>query len=198
MGENTGVKLKRAEHLFVPLEYLYRVPSLLLLRKIMDDRLLDMGKRVFNGAGESVLRHGLSVFRRVDRSLRRFGDARFLQCRYFDDRAADPSGKLGGIYLIPFLFDKVRHVYRDHHRYAELGELGRQIKVSFKVGAVDYVEDGVGTLADKIVSGHDLLKSVGREGIDAGKIGNDHAVALFEPALFLFHRHPRPVSNELI
>ena len=138
----------------------------------MDSRFLDMCKSVLDAAGEGVLGDGLSVLCGVDGCLRSLHDAGLLKSRDLDDPAAELAGKLRGIDDIAVFPDNVHHVYRDNDRDAELRELGGKVKVSLKVGSVDDIEYRVGALADKIVTGDNLLKGVGRKRVDAGKVGD--------------------------
>ena len=49
--------------------------------------------------------------------------------------------------LVSVFLDHVNHIDRHHHRNPQLGELGGQIQVALKVGAVNDVQNSVGTLA---------------------------------------------------
>ena len=65
-----------------------------------------------------------------------------------------------------------------HHGDAKLGELRGQVKVALKVRAVDDVQNGIGALADQVVSRYDFLQRVGGQRINARKVGDDDAVVL--------------------
>ena len=49
--------------------------------------------------------------------------------------------------LSPFLRDDVHHVDGHDHRDAQLGQLCGEVEVALQVGAVDDVQNRVGTLA---------------------------------------------------
>ena len=100
--------------------------------------------------------------------------------------------------MVAVFLDDVHHVDGDNNRNTELNKLCGEIKVSFKVGSVDYVENNVGMLADEIISRHDLLKGVGRKGIDSGKVGDDYAVVLFKLTFLFFDSNAGPVTNKLV
>ena len=59
-------KLKRFKDLVITLKNLYCVPSLLLFRKVVKRRFLDMSYSMLNRTRKSVHGNGLSVFRRLD------------------------------------------------------------------------------------------------------------------------------------
>ena len=53
-------------------------------------------------------------------------------------------------------------------------------------------------LLHQIVSGNDLLQGVGGKRVDAGQVGDDDALLLFQLTLFLFHGDTRPVTHTLV
>ena len=186
------------EHLVVALEHLDRVPTLPLLGKSVERRLLDVGERVLDRTREGVLRDGLTSLRRLDRRFRRLHDAGALQGGDLHHAAAELARQFGGIDLIAVLVHEVDHIDRDHHRDPEFGQLGRQVQVPFQVGAVEDIQDRVGALPDQVIPGDDLFERVGRERIDTRQVGDHNAVVPFQFPLFLLDRHPRPVSDELV
>ena len=186
------------QHLFVALKDLDRIPALLLLRHIVDDCLLDMRDRVLDGAGEIVLRNGLSALCRCDRGLGRLVNAGALQCGDLNDLAAELTGQLLHIDLVAVLLNDIHHVDCNDDRNAQLNELCGQVEVALQIRAVDDIEDRVRALADQIVTRNDLLQRIRRERVDAGQVGDDDIIMLFQLALFLFDGNTRPVSDELI
>ena len=198
VSEKIGREFQLFEDLLVALEDLDGVPSLLLLWKPVNGGLLDMRERVLDRTRELVLWDRLSVLRRVYRGLGGLGDTRLLQGGYLDDRTSDLAGQLGQIDPVALLFDQIDHVDRDYDRDPQFGQLGGEIKVSLEVRAVDYVEDGVGSFSYEVVSRDDLLEGVWRERVDAGKVGDDDAVVLFQLSFLFFDGDARPVPDKLI
>ena len=83
-------------------------------------------------------------------------------------------------------------------RDAELSELGGEIQVTLEVRAVDDVQDRVGTLGDEVVTGDDFLQRVGGQGVNTGKVHDDHVIVLLELTFLLFHGDAGPVTDELV
>ena len=81
--------LKPLEHLFVTLEYLYGIPSLLIFGHIVQYSFLDMGYGMLDGAREYVSVLYGTVFRRGYRGFGSFLYARPLKGRYLDYVASE-------------------------------------------------------------------------------------------------------------
>ena len=190
--------LQPLQHLFVALKELDGVPALPLLGQVMDRDLLNVGQRVLHRAGKAVLRDGLAVLRSLYRGQRRFLDAVTLQGGNLHDRAAELTAQFFHVDAVPGLFHKVHHVQRDDHGDTQLGELGGQIEVALQVGRVHDIEDGVGLLLNEIVPRHDLFQRVGREGVDAGQVGQHDLLVDDQLAFLLLHGHAGPVADELV
>ena len=185
MRLHIGRELELCHGLLVALEDLDGVPALLLLRHLMHSDLFDVGQRMLDRTGECVHRNGLRALGGLDGSLGGFHDTGALQGRDLDDLAAKLTGQLCGVDLIAVLADDVHHVDGDDDRDAQLGELRGEVQVALEVRAVDDVQDRIGTLADQVVTGDDLLQRVRGQGVDTGKVGDRHTVVLLELA-FLF------------
>ena len=155
-----GVNVQFFHDFFVALEHFYRVPALLLFGQIVDYRFFDVGKRVFDRAGEGVLRNSFRRFCRFDRRLRRFLDAVAFKCRNLHYFAAHMARKFADVYFIAVLFYDVHHVYGHYDGDAQFSELRGEVEVALEVGAVDNVEDRVRTLFDQVVSGYDFFEGV--------------------------------------
>ena len=190
--------LELFEHLVVALKDLDRVPALLLFRHIVHGRLFDVGDGVLDRAGEGVHRDGLGALGGADGNLGSVHDAVALECGDLDDLAANLTGELLDVDLITVLADDIHHVDGDDHGDAELSELGGEIQVTLEVRAVDDVQDRVGTLGDEVVTGDDFLQRVGGQGVNTGKVHDDHIIMLFQSALLLFHGDAGPVADKLI
>ena len=145
-----------------------------------------------------MLRDGLRVLRGVYSGVCCLHDALFLKSGDLDDLAAELAGELLNVDFIASLADDIHHVYRDDDRNAELNELSREVEVSLEVRTVDDIEYSVGTLADEVISRDDLLKGVRGERIDAGEVGDDDSLVLFQLTFLFFDRYAGPVTDELI
>ena len=198
MGEGVRRDLELLEHLVVALEDLDGVPALLLLGHVMYNSLLNMGKGVLHRAGEAVQRDGLAAFGGLDRGLGSLHRTVALESGDGHDAAPELPGELLHVDLIAVFSYNVHHVHGQHHRDAELRELGGEIEVALQVRAVDDVQNGVGALADQVVSRDHLLQRVGGQGIDARQVRDRHIVVLLEPAFLFFHRDAGPVADELV
>ena len=193
-----GGDAELCEHLVVALKDLDRVPALLLFRHGVHGRLFDVGDGVLDRAGEGVHRDGLGALGGADGSLGSIHDAVALECGDLDDLAAKLTGELLDVDLITVLADDIHHVDGDDHGDAELSELGGEIQVTLEVRAVDDVQDRVGTLGDEVVTGDDFLQRVGGQGVNTGKVHDDHVIVLLELTFLLFHGDAGPVADELV
>jgi len=186
------------KHLVVALKDLDGIPALLLFRHIVHGRLFDVGNGVLDGPREGVHRHGLGALCRADSCLGCLHDTVALERGDLDDLAANLTGELLDVDLITVLADNVHHVDGDDHGDPQFGKLRGEIEVSLQVRTIDDVQNRVGTLGDEVVTGDDLLKRVGGQRINAGKVHDDHIIMLFQSALLLFHGDAGPVADKLI
>ena len=193
-----GGDVQLRQHLVVPLEDLDGVPPLLLLRQTVDGCLLDVGDGVLHGAGERVHGHGLCLPGGGDGGLGGLHNALALQRGDLHDPAPQLPAQLLHVDPVAVLPHHVHHVDGDDHGDTQLRQLCGQIQIPLQIGAVDDVQNGVGTLLDQIVPRHHLLQRVGGQGVDARQVHNAYVVVLFQLALFLLHRHARPVAHELV
>ena len=186
------------QHLVVTLEDLDGVPALLFLGHGMYGGLLDVGNGMLHGAGEGVHGDGLAVLGSLHGGLGGLHDTGTLQGGDLHHLAAQLTGQLLGVDLVAVLADHIHHVDGDDHGDAQLGKLGGQVEVTLQIGAVDDVEDGVGPLTDQVVTGHHFLQRVGRQGVDAGQVHDDHILVLLQLAFLLLHGNTGPVTNKLV
>ena len=103
--------------------------------------------------------------------------------------------KVNGVAVFPHQID---HVHRQHHRMAQVHQLGGKVEVAFDVGAVHDVKYRVGVILHQIGAGHQLLRRVGGQGVDAGQILDHHLRVALQGALLLLHRDPGPVAHILV
>ena len=92
----------------------------------------------------------------------------------------------------------VHHVERDDHGAIELHKLQRQVQVTFDVGGVDDIDDGVGVLVQDKLAAYDLLARVRRQRINAGQVGNACLGVVADGAIFAVDRHARKVTDMLV
>ena len=149
-------------------------------------------------AAEGVHRNRLAVLGRVNRRVRRFHDTRTFERGDLYNFAPELPGQFLCVDLVAILADNIHHVDRDDHRDAQLGQLRCQVQVAFQIRAVDDVQNRVRALLDQVVSCDDFFQRIGRKRVDTRKVGDDHAIMLFELAFLLFHGNTRPVSDKLV
>ena len=154
---------------------------------------------MFHTAAELVLgNHGnlaLSSFHCLPGSLI---NACALQCGNFHDLAAQFLCQLVNADLVAVLADNVHHVDGDNYRNAKLHQLCGEVQVTFQIGAVDDVQDGVGLLLDQIGTGDDLFQGVGRQRIDTGQVLNDDVFLALQLAFLLLDSDTGPVADVLV
>ena len=92
----------------------------------------------------------------------------------------------------------VHHVERQHRRHAQRQQLQRQIEVALEIRRVDDVDDAVGLVFQDEIAGHDLLRRVGAERVDARQI--DHGAVLLpaDGAGFLVDRDAGEIADMLV
>ncbi len=186
------------KNLVITLKNLDGIPALLLFGHIVHNGLFNVSDRMLNRTGECVLGNGFAAPGCFDCRLGSFHDALALQRRNLGHGAAKLAGQLLDVDAVAGLAHHVHHVHRDHHGDAELGELGGEVKVALKVGAVDYIQYCVGALLDQVITRHDLFQRVRGERVDTGKIHDDDVVMLFQLAFLFLHGDARPVADELV
>ena len=199
MLERAGIQVQFLLDLVVPLEQLDGVPPQEPRLHLALDGLLDMGDGVLHAAGKDMGQFArLAFLRRLDGQFRRLAAAFALEGADLDGPAAQFPAQALEVDLVAVLAHQVDHVHRHDHRDAQFDELGGQVEVALDVGAVDDVQDGVGLFPHQVAAGHHFLQRVGREGIDAGQVLDDHVVVALEAALLLFHRDAGPVAHVLV
>ena len=123
----------------ITLEHFDGIPSLLFFRHIVYDSFFNMCERMLDRSGETVLRNCLCVLGRIDRCFCRFHDTVTFQCGDINDFTAELSLKFRNIDLIPVFLNDIHHVDGHDDRDPKLGELGRQVEVSFEIRTIDDV-----------------------------------------------------------
>ena len=194
------------DYLAVALEDLDRVPAYRAERDLALYRLLDVGDRMLDRAGEHVrhvgelagalLDHGLP--RHLDELLRGLHPALVLEGRNPDDFAAERLRDLVEVDLVAVLLHDVHHVDGHHHRQPQLRELRGEVEVSLDVRSVNDVQDRVRPLLDEEPARNLLLDRVRRKRVDAGKVLDHHVLVSGEDAVLLLDRHARPVADVLL
>lgn len=94
--------------------------------------------------------------------------------------------------------DLIHHVEGDDERHVEFHELQAQIEVALDVRTVDDVDDGVGLLVKHELPRDDFLARVGRQRVDARKVGHRRFGMVAYSAVLAVDRHARKVPNVLV
>ena len=190
--------LQLLERLFIALKDLDGVPSLLLLGHAVYCRLLDMRDGVLDLTRKNMLRCRFAVPSRLDRGFSRLHNADLLKRRDLKHGTAKLFGKRINRDRVTALADDIDHIDRHDNGNTQLGQLCGQIQIALEVRAVYHVQNGIGTLAHKIISRDDLLKCIGGERINTGQVYDRDPLVLLQLSLFLFYGYTRPVTYELI
>ena len=77
-------------------------------------------------------------------------------------------------------------------------ELGGQVQIPLNIGTVHNVQNGIGVFLHQILTGHQFLGRIGRQGINTRQVLNDHILIAFQIAFLFLHRNARPVANILV
>ena len=179
----------------VALEELDRVVAALMRGHRAGELALDVVEDVFDSRVKLV-RH---LAGNAARCLLGLGDkvveSAVLERRNHDDRAPEALGKRLGIDLVAVLLHEVGHVERHDHGHARLDNLEREVQVAPEVGGINDLDDHIGLAAHEVVARDALLGAVGAERVDAGKVGDDHALVGGELGLLLLDRNAGPVAH---
>ena len=85
-----------------------------------------------------------------------------LQCGNFHHLAAELFAELIYMNLISCFFKDIHHVDCHNYRNAKLHDLRGKIQVSLYIGSIYYIDNGIRSLTDQVISGNHFLKRVGR------------------------------------
>ena len=92
----------------------------------------------------------------------------------------------------------VHHVQCQHHRRVQLHELHGQIKISFYVGCIHYIDDACRLLVENELSRHDFLAGIRGKGVDARKVCHQCLRMIADGTAFLVYCHSWKVSHMLV
>ena len=83
-----------------------------------------------------------------------------------------------GVELVSACLQLVVHIQGHYHAEVHVNDLGGQVEVPLQVGGIHHIDDHVGNILDQVLADVQFLRAVGREGVGAGQIHQDKAVAL--------------------
>ena len=180
------VQLQLLLNLVITLEQLDGVPTQEAVINLALDGLFDMSDGMLNAASEHM------------GQLSSLHAAFALQCADLNSLAAQLCAELLQVDLITILADQVDHVDGHNHRNAQLNQLGGQVQVTFNVGTINDIQDGIRLFIDQVTTGHNFLQGVGGQGVDTGQVLNDNVLLTFQAAFLLFNRNAGPVADILV
>ena len=186
-------------HHLVPLKELDGVPAQIVGLHLAFNRFLDMGQGVLHAAAEHMGTVAVGVI--LAQSQRRLGGlhaALALQRADFHAGAAQRLAQLFQIDGIAVFAHQIDHIHRQHHRMAQIHQLGGQVEIALNIRSVHDVQNHIRVILHQIPPGHQLLRRIGRQGINAGQILNDRLRVSLQGTLLLLHRHAGPVAHILI
>ena len=184
--------------LFIALKDLDRVPALLFLGKFVNAGFLDMGDSVLDRAFKGVLGNRLFVLGSLDCGFGSFPYALVFQRGYLNNLAAQRAAQLLGVDFNAGFLHNVHHVDRDNDGDPELAELRSQVQVTLQIGAVDDIQNRVGTLVNQVITRNDLLHCVRRKRVNTGQVGDGYIAVLFKLSFLFLNGDAGPVADELI
>ena len=92
----------------------------------------------------------------------------------------------------------VHHVQRQHHRYAQLEQLQRQVQVALDIRGIHDVDDAVRLLMDDKIARDDLLLRIRTQGVNARQVDDGAALLVAHLAHLLIDGHAREVAHVLV
>ena len=193
------VQLQLLLNLVITLEQLDGVPTQEAVINLALDGLFDMSDGMLNAASEHMGQ--LASLARLcsgNSHLSSLHAAFALQCADLNSLAAQLCAELLQVDLITILADQVDHVDGHNHRNAQLNQLGGQVQVTFNVGTINDIQDGIRLFIDQVTTGHNFLQGVGGQGVDTGQVLNDNVLLTFQAAFLLFNRNAGPVADILV
>ena len=140
----------------------------------------------------------LPMARDVQRVLDQLAGALVLRRRDGDDRDSQQALEEVDVDGPAVRGDLVHHVQRQHHGPVELHELHREIEVALDIRGVDDVDDRIGASREDEVAAHHLLARVGRQRVDAGKVGDGRLGMAADHAVLAVHRDAGKVAHMLV
>ena len=193
------VQLQLLLNLVITLEQLDGVPTQEAVINLALDGLFDMSDGMLNAASEHMGQ--LASPARLcsgNSHLSSLHAAFALQCADLNSLAAQLCAELLQVDLITILADQVDHVDGHNHRNTQLNQLGGQVQVTFNVGTINDIQDGIRLFIDQVTTGHNFLQGVGGQGVDTGQVLNDNVLLTFQAAFLLFNRNAGPVADILV
>ena len=135
---------------------------------------------------------------RLNSRICNFLNACAFKCRNFVYRASKLARKFFNVNLVAVLSYNIHHIYGNNNRNTKFNNLCCEVKVSFKVCAVDDVKYSIGLFVDEIISCNDFFDCIRGEGIYTRKVGDCYIIVLLEFAFLFFYCYTRPVTNILV
>ena len=190
-------KAQSISNFFITLKQFYQKPALAHAMNLIACFAGNRSQCIFNLAAKAhILRCSAAYsFNCLFGSLT---GAFALQCGGFHNLAAKLGSQLSGINLIAVLADDINHVQSHSYRIAHLHNLGSQVQVTLDVGAVNQIQYAVNIALQQIVTGHNLLQSIRRQGVNTGQVGNNYIIMAFKAAFFFLYSYAGPVTNILV
>ena len=149
-------------HLLIPFKQLDRIPAQKARFYLVLDGLFDMRQSVLYTAGEYMgMLAGMFFPRGFRGQLCSLHAALPFQGADGHRFAAQGLAQLFQVDLVTAAAYQVHHVHSQHHRDAQLQQLGGQVEVALDVGAVQDVQDSVRLFIDQIIAGDDFFQRVG-------------------------------------
>ena len=194
-----GVQPQGLHHLFVPLKQLDGVPAQEAVLHLAAQQPLDGLDGLLHAAGEHPGQaDGLAGLGGRHGGAGGGGAAVPLQGAHLHGLAAHGGPQLVQVDPVAVLAHQVDHVHGDHHRDAQLDQLGGQVEVALDVGAVHDVQDDVGLFAHQVAAGHHFFQGVGRQGINARQVLHDDVLVVLQAAVLFLDGDAGPVAHILI
>ena len=138
------------------------------------------------------------ILRDVNRVVDQFTDSLVFGRGNRNDRNAECFLHLVDANRAAVFAHLVHHVECQHHRNVQLHQLHGQIKITLNIGRVNDIDDALRLVIKQELSGHNLLASIGRHGIDARKIGYQGIIMASNHAVLAIYGHARKVSDMLV
>ena len=94
--------------------------------------------------------------------------------------------------------DFIHHVECHDHGNMHFQKLHGQIQISFNIGGVYDIDDGLWFISENKISRYDFFTGVRRHGINTRKVGNSGVGMTFDRTILAVHRNAGEIAHMLV
>ena len=92
----------------------------------------------------------------------------------------------------------IHHVEGNDHGDSQFHQLEGKIQVPLNIGGIHNVDNSLGMLLQDKIPGDNLLRCIGRKGVNAGQVHQGDVLVVEDLPLFFLHRYAGEVAHVLV